>query len=50
MKQGGVLFPANITPSRSLYELNDEPSAYGDLRPYLWHLVPIAEGKICTHA
>ncbi|MBJ2952197.1 hypothetical protein JGB35_24375, partial [Salmonella enterica subsp. enterica serovar Mbandaka] len=33
------------------YELNDEPSAYGDhgIRIYgIWS--PIAEGKICTHA
>ena len=51
MKQGGVLIPRKHHLVRTAYELNDEPSAYGDhgIRIYgIWS--PIAEGKICTHA
>ena len=51
MKQGGVLVPRKHYLVRTAYELNDEPSAYGDhgIRIYgIWS--PIAEGKICTHA
>lgn len=51
MKQGGVLVPRKHHLVRTAYELNDEPSAYGDhgIRIYgIWS--PIAEGRICTHA
>lgn len=51
MKQGGVLVPRKYHLVRTAYELNDEPSAYGDhgIRIYgIWS--PIVEGKICTHA
>lgn len=51
MKQGGVLVPRKHHLVRTAYELNDEPSAYGDhgMRIYgIWS--PIAEGRICTHA
>lgn len=51
MKQGGVLVPRKHHLVRTAYELNDEPSAYGDrgIRIYgIWS--PIAKGKICTHA
>lgn len=51
IKQGGVLVPRKHHLVRTAYELNDEPSAYGDhgIRLYgIWS--PIAEGKICTHA
>lgn len=51
MKQGGVLVPRKHHLVRTAYELNEEPSAYGDhgIRIYgIWS--PIVEGKICTHA
>lgn len=51
MKQGGVLVPRKHHLVRMAYELNDEPSAYGDhgIRIYgIWS--PIVEGKICTRA
>ncbi len=51
MKQGGVLIPRKHPLVRTAYELNDEPSAYGDhgIRIYgIWS--PIVEGRICTHA
>ncbi|MEG5898758.1 replication endonuclease [Enterobacter bugandensis] len=51
MKQGGVLVPRKHHLVRTAYELNDEPSAYGDhgVRIYgIWS--PIIEGRICTHA
>lgn len=51
MKQGGVLVPRKHHLVRTAYELNDEPSTYGDhgIRIYgIWS--PIVEGKICTHA
>ena len=51
MKQGGVLVPRKHHLIRTAYELNDEPSAYGDhgIRIYgIWS--PIVEGRICTHA
>ncbi|MDM2848803.1 replication endonuclease [Citrobacter sp. Cpo074] len=51
MKQGGVLVPRKHHLVRTAYELNEEPSAYGDhgIRIYgIWS--PITEGKICTHA
>lgn len=51
MKQGGVLIPRKHHLVRTAYELNDEPSAYGDhgIRIYgIWS--PIIEGRICTHA
>lgn len=51
MKQGGVLVPRKHHLVRTAYELNDEPSAYGDhgVRIYgIWS--PIVEGRICTHA
>ncbi|CAM7203932.1 MULTISPECIES: replication endonuclease [Enterobacter] len=51
MKQGGVLIPRKHHLVRTAYELNDEPSAYGDhgIRIYgIWS--PIVEGRICTHA
>lgn len=51
MAQGGVLVPRKHHLVRTAYELNDEPSAYGDhgIRIYgIWS--PIVEGKICTHA
>lgn len=50
MKQGGVLVPRKHHLVRTAYELNDEPSAYGDhgIRIYgIWS--PIIEGRICTH-
>ncbi|MFY7165670.1 replication endonuclease [Enterobacter cloacae complex sp. SHL012] len=51
MKQGGVLVPRKHHLVRTAYELNDEPSAYGDhgVRIYgIWS--PIIEARICTHA
>lgn len=51
MKQGGVLVPRKHHLVRTAYELNDEPSAYGDhgIRIYgIWS--PVIEGRICTHA
>lgn len=51
MKQGGVLVPRKHHIVRTAYELNDEPSAYGDhgVRIYgVWS--PLIEGRICTHA
>ncbi|WP_268738566.1 replication endonuclease [Salmonella enterica] len=51
MKQGGVLVPRKHHLVRTAYELNDEPSAYGDhgVRIYgIWS--PIIEGRICTHS
>lgn len=51
MKQGGVLVPRKYHLIRAAYEINEEPTAYGDhgIRIYgIWS--PIAEGKICTHA
>ncbi|MFH3158240.1 replication endonuclease [Citrobacter portucalensis] len=51
MKQGGVLVPRKHHLVRTAYELNDEPSAYGDhgIRIYgIWS--PITDGRICTHA
>lgn len=51
MKQGGVLVPRKHHLVRTAYELNEEPSTYGDhgIRIYgVWS--PIAEGRICTHA
>lgn len=51
MKQGGFLVPRKHHLVRTAYELNDEPSAYGDhsVRIYgIWF--PIIEGRICTHA
>ncbi|EEO8803363.1 replication endonuclease [Salmonella enterica] len=51
MKQGGVLVPRKHHLVRTAYELNGEPSAYGDhgVRIYgIWS--PIIEGRICTHS
>ncbi|HIE9722952.1 TPA: replication endonuclease [Klebsiella variicola subsp. variicola] len=51
MKQGGVLVPRKHHLVRTAYELNEEPSTYGDhgIRIYgVWS--PIVEGRICTHA
>ncbi|QBP89325.1 Phage replication protein [Escherichia coli] len=51
IKQGGVLVPRKYHLIRTAYEINEEPTAYGDhgIRIYgIWS--PIAEGKICTHA
>lgn len=51
MKQGGVLIPRKHHLVRTAYELNDEPSTYGDhsIRIYgIWS--PIVECRICTHA
>ncbi|HBR7638640.1 TPA: replication endonuclease [Klebsiella pneumoniae] len=51
MKQGGVLVPRKHHLVRTAYELNDEPSTYGDhsIRIYgIWS--PIVECRICTHA
>lgn len=51
MRQGGVLVPRKYHLIRTAYEINEEPTAYGDhgIRIYgIWS--PIAEGKICTHA
>ncbi|HBR5003193.1 TPA: replication endonuclease [Klebsiella pneumoniae] len=51
MKQGGVLVPRKHHLVRTAYELNNEPSTYGDhgIRIYgIWS--PIVEGRICTHA
>lgn len=51
MKQGGVLIPRKHHIVRTAYELNDDPSAYGDhgIRIYgVWS--PLVEGRICTHA
>lgn len=48
---GGVLVPRKYHLIRTAYEINEEPTAYGDhgIRIYgIWS--PIAEGKICTHA
>ncbi|ECG1709990.1 replication endonuclease [Salmonella enterica subsp. enterica] len=51
MKQGGVLVPRKHHLVRTAYELNDEPSAYGDHGIRIYGIrSPIAEGKICTHA
>ncbi|MFU0854927.1 replication endonuclease [Kluyvera cryocrescens] len=49
--QGGVLVPRKHHLVRTAYELNDEPSTYGDhgIRIYgVWS--PIVEGRFCTHA
>ena len=46
-----MLVPRKHHLVRTAYELNDEPSAYGDhgIRIYgIWS--PIVEGRICTHA
>ncbi|ERK13257.1 Phage replication protein [Pantoea sp. AS-PWVM4] len=51
MKQGGVLVPRKHHIVRTAYELNEEPSAYGDhgTRIYgIWS--PLVAGRICTHA
>lgn len=51
MKQGGVLVPRKYHLIRTAYEINEEPTAYGDhgIRIYgIWS--PIVQGKICTHA
>ena len=51
MKQSGVLVPRKHHIVRTAYELNDEPSAYGDhgVRIYgVWS--PLIDGRICTHA
>lgn len=51
MKQGGVLVPRKYHLIRTAYELNDEPSTYGDhgIRIYgVWS--PLTAGRICTHA
>jgi hypothetical protein len=51
MKQGGVLVPRKHHLVSTAYELNEEPSTYGDhgIRIYgVWS--PIVEGRICTHA
>ena len=51
MKQSGVLVPRKYHLIRTAYELNEEPSAYGDhgIHKYgIWS--PINEGQICTHA
>jgi len=51
MKQGGVLVPRKHHLIRTAYELNDEPSTYGDhgIRIYgVWS--PLTQGRICTHA
>lgn len=51
MKQGGVLVPRKHHLVRTAYELNDEPSAYGDHSTRIYGIwSPIAEGRICTHA
>jgi hypothetical protein len=50
-KQGGVLVPRKYHLIRTAYELNDEPSTYGDrgIRIYgVWS--PLTQGRICTHA
>lgn len=50
-KQGGVLVPRKHHLIRTAYELNDEPSTYGDhsIRIYgIWS--PLTQGRICTHA
>ncbi|WP_058973342.1 replication endonuclease [Type-D symbiont of Plautia stali] len=51
MKQGGVLVPRKHHIVRTAYELNDEPTPYGDhgTRIYgIWS--PLVAGRICTHA
>ena len=49
--QGGVLVPRKHHLVRTAYELNDEPSAYGDHSTRIYGIwSPIAEGRICTHA
>ncbi|WNJ80496.1 replication endonuclease [Cedecea neteri] len=51
MKQGGVLVPRKHHLVRTAYELNEEPSVYGDhgIRIYgIWS--PLVVGRICTHA
>lgn len=51
MKQGGVLVPRKHHLVRTAYELNEEPSAYGDHSTRIYGIwSPIAEGRICTHA
>ncbi|MDV2903793.1 replication endonuclease [Phytobacter diazotrophicus] len=51
MKQGGVLVPRKHHLIRTAYELNEEPSAYGDHSTRIYGIwSPIAEGRICTHA
>jgi len=50
-KQGGVLVPRKHHIVRTAYELNDEPTPYGDhgTRIYgIWS--PLVAGRICTHA
>jgi hypothetical protein len=50
-KQGGVLVPRKHHLIRTAYELNDEPSTYGDhgIRIYgVWS--PLTQARICTHA
>ncbi len=51
MKQGGVLVPRKHHIVRTAYELNEEPTPYGDhgTRIYgIWS--PLVAGRICTHA
>jgi len=51
MKQGGVLVPRKHHIVRTAYELNDEPTPYGDhgTRIYgIWS--PLVAGRICTHS
>ncbi|MDH0313661.1 replication endonuclease [Klebsiella pasteurii] len=51
MKQGGVLVPRKYHLVRTAYELNDEPSTYGDHGICIYGIwSPIVEGRICTHA
>ena len=46
MKQGGVLVPRKYHLIRTAYEINEEPTAYGDhgIR-ILWHLVTHCRGQ-----
>jgi len=51
MKQGSVLVPRKHHIVRTAYELNEEPTPYGDhgTRIYgIWS--PLVAGRICTHA
>lgn len=50
-KQGGVLIARKLHLVRTAYELNDEPTAYGDHGKRIYGIwSPLIEGKICTHA
>lgn len=51
MKQGGVLVPRKHHIVRTAYELNEEPTPYGDHGTHIYGIwSPLVAGRICTHA